>query len=113
MLKGLGQLGDMAKIMKQAKEMQGKMADLQDRLGEIDVLGSAGGLVKIGATAKGDVTSVTLAASLMTAENLPVAEDLILAAIKDAQAKAAASAQEEMARITESLGLPAGMKLPF
>lgn len=113
MLKGLGQLGDMAKIMKQAKEMQGKMADLQDRLGDIEVVGSAGGLVKIGATAKGEITSVKIAKSLMSEDNLETAEDLILAAIRDAQGKAAASAQTEMARITESLGLPPGMKLPF
>jgi nucleoid-associated protein EbfC len=113
MLKGLGQLGDMAKIMKQAKEMQGQMADMQERLGDIEVVGAAGGLVKVRATAKGEVTSVSLSAALMTAENLEVAEDLILAAIKDAQAKAAEAAQVEMARITDSLGLPAGMKLPF
>jgi len=113
MLKGLGQLGDMAKIMKQAKEMQSKMADMQERLAGIEVVGSAGGLVKMRATAKGEVTAVTLAASLMLPENLEVAEDLILAAIKDVQGKAAQAAQLEMARITDSLGLPPGMKLPF
>jgi nucleoid-associated protein EbfC len=42
-----------------------------------------------------------------------VVEDLILAAIKDAQAKAGQRAQAEMARMTEGLGLPPGMKLPF
>ncbi len=40
-------------------------------------------------------------------------EDLILAAIKDAQAKAQERAAEEMAKLTEGLGLPPGMKLPF
>lgn len=43
MLKGLGQLGDMAKIMKQAQEMQSKMADVQSRLDEIEVVGEARG----------------------------------------------------------------------
>ena len=42
-----------------------------------------------------------------------VVEDLILAAIKDAQSKAADKAQEEMGKLTESLGLPKDMKLPF
>ena len=42
-----------------------------------------------------------------------VVEDLILAAVKDAQAKAADRAQEEMSKLTEGLGLPADMKLPF
>ena len=40
-------------------------------------------------------------------------EDLILAAIKDAQAKAAEKAQEEMGKLTEGLGLPKDMKFPF
>ena len=40
-------------------------------------------------------------------------EDLILAAVKDAQIKATEKAQEEMGKLTEGLGLPAGMKLPF
>jgi len=42
-----------------------------------------------------------------------VVEDLILAAIKDAQAKAAERAQEEMGKLTEELGLPKDVKLPF
>ena len=56
MIKGLGQLGDMAKIMKQAQEMQSKLAEAQNRLDEIEVVGEAGaGLVKVTATAKGAV----------------------------------------------------------
>jgi len=42
-----------------------------------------------------------------------VVEDLILAAIRDAQQKAAQRSQQEMSRLTESMGLPADMKLPF
>ncbi|MEH6361168.1 MAG: YbaB/EbfC family nucleoid-associated protein, partial [Amylibacter sp.] len=54
MLKGIGQLGDMAKLMKQAQEMQGKMADAQAKLEEIEVSGDAGaGLVRATVTAKG------------------------------------------------------------
>ena len=40
-------------------------------------------------------------------------KDLILAAIKDAQVKAQDKMQEEMGKLTEGLGLPPGMKLPF
>ena len=40
-------------------------------------------------------------------------EDLILAAIKDAQSKAAERSQQEMGKMAEAMGLPAGMKLPF
>ena len=48
-----------------------------------------------------------------SADDKEVVEDLILAAIKDAQSKASARAQEEMGKITEGMGLPKDMKLPF
>ncbi len=114
MLKGLGQLGDMAKIMKQAQEMQTRMGDVQARLDTIEVVGEAGaGLVKVTATAKGMVRSLSIDPSLFTAEEREVVEDLIVAAIQDAQARAAEAAQAEMSKITEGLNLPEGMKLPF
>ena len=114
MLKGLGQLGDMAGMMKKAKEMQAKMAEMQDDLVNVTVVGESGaGLVKATATAKGDLTQLDIDPSIFNGDDKEVVEDLILAAIKDAQAKAAERAQEEMGKLTEGLGLPAGMKLPF
>jgi nucleoid-associated protein EbfC len=114
MLKGLGQLGDMAKIMKQAQEMQSKMAEAQARLDEITVTGEAGaGLVKATASAKGEVRGLSIDPSLFKPDDREVVEDLIVAAIKDAQARAAEAAQAEMAKVTEGLALPPGMKLPF
>ncbi len=114
MLKGLGPLGDMAKIMKQAQEMQTRMSDAQNRLDEIEVTGEAGaGLVRVTATAKGAVKRLSVDPSLFVPEEREVVEDLIVAAVQDAQARAAAAAQAEMAKVTEGLELPPGMKLPF
>ena len=114
MLKGLGQLGDMAKIMKQAQEMQGKMAEIQESLAAITVEGESGaGLVRATATAKGELTALNIDPTIFDPNEKEVVEDLILAAIKDAQAKAAERSQQEMARLTEGLNLPEGMKLPF
>lgn len=114
MLKGLGQLGDMAKLMKQAQDMQTRMADVQNRLDEVEVTGEAGaGLVKVTATAKGAVKALTIDPSLFQPEEREVVEDLIVAAIQDAQARAVVAAQAEMAKVTEGLELPPGMKLPF
>jgi nucleoid-associated protein EbfC len=114
MLKGLGQLGDMAKIMKQAQEMQSRMSDVQNRLDEIEVTGEAGaGLVKVTATAKGSVKRLSVDPSLFVPDEREVVEDLIVAAVQDAQARAGAAAQAEMAKVTEGLELPPGMKLPF
>jgi nucleoid-associated protein EbfC len=114
MLKGLGGLGDMAKMMKAAQEMQAKMLELQEELSKTVVLGESGaGLVKARVTAKGEVTGLDIDPSILVASEKEVVEDLILAAIKDAQAKAQARSQQEMARLTEGMGLPPGMKLPF
>ena len=114
MLKGLGGLGDMAKMMKAAQEMQGKVAEMQASLDTITVEGQAGGgLVKAVATAKGDLKSLSIDPSIFREEDREMVEDLILAAVKDAQGRAAERVSEEMARISEGLGLPPGMKLPF
>ena len=117
MLKGLGGLagiGDMAKMMKAAQEVQGKMADLQADLAKTIVVGEAGGgLVKARATAKGEVTGLDIDPSILVASEKEVVEDLIVAALKDAQTKAAQRSQQEMARIYQDLGLPPDMKLPF
>ncbi|QPM91132.1 YbaB/EbfC family nucleoid-associated protein [Pseudooceanicola algae] len=114
MFKGLGQMGDMAKMMKTAKEMQDKMGQLQDDLHDITVTGESGaGLVKAVASAKGDLKSLDIDPSIFSADDKEVVEDLILAAIKDAQAKAAERSQEEMGKLTEGLGLPEGFKMPF
>ncbi|WP_420012620.1 YbaB/EbfC family nucleoid-associated protein [Tateyamaria sp.] len=114
MLKGLGGLGDMAGMMKKAQEMQTKMAEMQDGLENVMVTGESGaGLVKATATAKGELTALDIDPSIFNGDDKEVVEDLILAAIKDAQAKATERAQEEMGKLTEGLGLPPGMKLPF
>ena len=114
MLKGLGGLGDMAKMMKQAQEMQGKMAQLQDDLNNMLVQGESGaGLVKATATAKGELKGLDIDPSIFNGDDKEVVEDLILAAIKDAQSKAQERSQAEMAKMAQDLGLPAGMNLPI
>lgn len=114
MLKGLGALGDMAGMMKKAQEMQGKMAQLQDDMHAIMVTGESGaGLVKAVCSAKGELKSLDIDPSIFNGDDKEVVEDLILAAIKDAQSKASDRAQQEMAKVTDGMGLPADMKLPF
>ena len=114
MLKGLGAMGDMAKMMKTAQQMQGKMAQLQEDMHNIIVEGESGaGLVKATCTAKGELKSLDIDPSIFNGDDKEVVEDLILAAVKDAQTKAAERAQEEMTKLTDGLGLPKDMKLPF
>jgi nucleoid-associated protein EbfC len=117
MLKGLGALGglgDMAKMMKAATEMQGKLAELQEELARTVVTGESGaGLVKARATAKGEVTGLDIDPSILVASEKEVVEDLILAAIHDAQIRAKARSEQEMTKLAEAMGMPPGMKLPF
>lgn len=110
MLKGLKGLGDMGKMMQAAKEMQGRMEEIQARLDTLTVTGESGaGLVKATATAKGELTALDIDPSIFVPSEKEVVEDLILAAIKDAQRRAAETAQKEMAGMAEGLGLPPGM----
>ncbi len=114
MLKGLTGLGDMAKMMKAAQEMQGKMAELQEVLARTVVIGeSGGGLVKARATAKGEVTGLDIDPAILVPSEKEVVEDLILAAIRDALAKGAARMQSEMNQMAQGMGLPPDFKLPF
>ena len=114
MFKGLGQMGDMAKMLKSAQEMQQKDVDLQEQFESMTVEGRSGaGLVTATANGKGDLTALNIDPSIFNPEEKEVVEDLILAAIKDAQIKAKEMNQAEMGKLTEGLGLPADFKMPF
>lgn len=105
---------DFLKMMKQAKDMQARMAGLQDELAAIEVAGSAGaGLVTVTVSGKGEMRSVRIDPSLLKPDEAEILEDLIVAAHRDAHGKAEAAIQAKMAEITGGLGLPPGMKLPF
>ena len=101
-------------MMKQAQQLQKKMAEAQEKLNTIEVEGvSGGGVVKVIATAKGNVKRISLDESLLKPEDKEITEDLIVAAINDAKQKGETAAQEEMKLLTGGMPLPPGMKLPF
>ena len=101
-------------MMKQAQQLQKKMAEAQEALSSIEVEGiSGGGLVKVTATAKGEIKRIILDDSIMKPDEKEITEDLIVAAINDAKQKGEAATQEKMKDITGGLPLPPGMKLPF
>jgi nucleoid-associated protein EbfC len=107
-MKNLGQL------MKQAQQMQARMAEIQAQLETVEMTGAAGGgMVQVTLNGKGDVKAVKLDKSLIDPEEVEVLEDLIVAAFNDAKQKVAAHADAEMQKLTGGLKLPGGMKLPF
>ena len=105
---------NLGNMMKQAQQLQKKMSEAQEKLNSIEVEGSSGGgMVKVTATAKGEVKRVLLDDSLLSKEDKEVTEDLIVAAVNDAKEKGEIASQEEMKSVTGGLPLPPGMKLPF
>ncbi len=105
---------NLGNMMKQAKELQKKMSEAQEKLNQIEVEGSAGGgMVKVTATAKGEIKKIYLDDSLLSSNEKEILEDLIVAATNDAKQKGESAAQEHMQSLTGGLSLPPGMKLPF
>jgi nucleoid-associated protein EbfC len=103
----------LAGLMKQAQQMQENMKRVQDELATIEVEGQSGaGLVKVTMTCKHAVKRVAIDPSLL-GEDKDMLEDLVMAAMNDAVAKAEATAQAKMAGFTAGLNLPPGLGLPF
>jgi DNA-binding YbaB/EbfC family protein len=107
-MKNLGQM------MKQAQEMQAKMAEMQSRLGDIEVPGQAGaGMIAVVLNGKGELRSLKIDPKLVDPSEVEVLEDLIVAAFNDAKGKVEAAVQDETSKLMGGLKLPPGMKLPF
>ena len=106
-MKNLGQM------LKQAQEVQAKMADMQEKLMAIELTGaSGGGMVKVTLTGKHVMRSLKIDPSLINPNDVGMLEDLIIAAYNDAKAKVDSYMTEEMAKITGGMQLPPGMTLP-
>jgi len=104
--------GGIANLMKQAQKMQENMAKAQEELASIEVEGQSGaGAVKVVMTCKHDVKRVMIDPSVM--DDKEMLEDLIAAALNDANRRAETTMQERMGAVTAGLPLPPGMKLPF
>jgi nucleoid-associated protein EbfC len=107
MMKGLGGM------MKQAQQMQEKMQKMQEEVANMQVVGESGaGMVKITMTGRHDVKLVEIDPSLMQ-DDKDMLEDLIAAAVNDANRRVETISQEKMGSVTAGIPLPPGMKLPF
>ena len=105
---------NIGRLMQQAQEMQTKMAEMQERLADIEVSGGAGGgMVTATLNGKGELRRLKIDPSLAEPAEVEVLEDLVVAAVNDAKAKVEVHVAEEMQKITGGLDLPPGMKLPF
>ena len=101
-------------MIKQAQELQQKMADAQQKVETLEAEGVAGGgIVKVAINGKNNVTSINIDDSVIDKNEKEILEDLIMAAFNDAKEKIQKKIADEMSSVTGGLKLPPGMKLPF
>ncbi len=105
---------NIAGLMKQATQMQAKMAEMQAKLESMEVEGSAGaGMVTAVLSGKGELRRVAIDPKLADPEEMEMLQDLVVAAHAEAKRKLEALTAEEMEKVTGGMQLPGGMKLPF
>ena len=103
---------DFLGLMKQAGQLQAKMAEMQAELDQVTVEGTAGGgMVTVTMSAKGDLKAVRIDDSLVKPGEKEIIEDLMVAAHADARRKAEALLADKMKSLTDGLALPPGLKL--
>jgi nucleoid-associated protein EbfC len=101
-----------ASMMKQAQELQGRMAEMQAEMERAEIEGrSGGGMVAVTLNGKGEITGVKIDPSLLNEGEAEILEDLIVAAHNDAKAKVDTLLKDKMQSLTGGLPLPPGLKL--
>lgn len=105
---------NLGNILKQAQNMQTRMAEIQEELQAMEVEGQSGaGMVRATVSGKGEVRSLKIDPGVVDKDEVGVLEDLVVAAVNDARHKAEELSRDKMGELTEGLPLPPGFKLPF
>ena len=100
-------------MMKQAKVMQDRMQEMQEKLAELEVQAqSGGGLVNVTMTCRGELRALEVSPEIINPNDKETLEDLIIAAINMARDNADTKMAEETKAMMEELGLPSNMELP-
>ncbi|MCC2645879.1 MAG: YbaB/EbfC family nucleoid-associated protein [Burkholderiales bacterium] len=102
--------GQLSGLMKKAQEMQKNMESAQEEIAKLELEGESGaGMVKVVMTGKHDLKKVTIDPSVM--DDKEMLEDLIAAAVNDANRKIEEASASKMGGLTA--GMPPGFKMPF
>jgi len=95
------------RIIKQAQELQARMAKIQEELGNTTLEGSSGGgTVKVTITGTQEIQAIKISPEVVNAQEVEMLEDLVLAAIKDAVTKSQELANKKMSAVTGGLKIP-------
>ncbi|MFH0351092.1 MAG: YbaB/EbfC family nucleoid-associated protein [Chromatiales bacterium] len=105
--------GGFGNLLKQAQQMQEDFKRAQEDLANVEITGeSGGGMVKVVMTGRHDVRRVTLDPALLKEEK-EMLEDLLAAAVNDANRRVEQASQDKLSGLTAGMGLPPGFKLPM
>lgn len=97
----------MGNLLKQAQQLQTKMAKLQEELEEKTVeASSGGGMVTAVINGRQEILSINIEPEVINPDDQEMLQDLILAAINDGLVKARNMVNEEMRKLTGGLNLP-------
>lgn len=97
----------MANLMKQAQQMQARMAKMQEEVGKRQIEATAGGgMVKVVANGKQEILSITLEPAVVDPDDIEMLQDLVLAAVNQALREAQAMMTDEMSKLTGGLKIP-------
>ena len=103
-MKGIPNMGQ---LMKQAQQIQSKIAKLQEEMGDMKVeASSGGGMVTVTANGRQEILSVSIEKEVIDPDDVEMLQDLIIAAVNDALASAKQMVQEEMGKLTKGMNLP-------
>ena len=110
MFDGLKNLGNLGSLMARAREMQDKLKTMQEDMGRRTVTGDAGGgMVEATVNGKMELVKLRIDKARLDVNDTEMLEDVIVAAVRAAQGKAADMMKAEMDKFAADMGLPPGM----
>lgn len=109
-MKDLGGLGNIGELMSKARQMQDQMKQMQEELAKKTVTADAGaGMVQATVNGRMELVKLQIDKEKIDVGDTELLEDVIIAAVNAAQAKAAEMMRQEMQKIAGDVGIPPGM----
>ncbi len=103
----MSQMKDLQQLMQMGQQMQSRMSDIQEKLQQKTATAqSGGGMIRVTADGTGNIREIDLDPEVVDPEDVEMLEDLILAAVSEAQRRAKEQMEEEMKELTGGLPLP-------
>ena len=103
-------LGNLGELMTKARQMQDQMKQMQEELAKKQITADAGGgMVQATVNGRMELVKLRIDKAKVDVNDTELLEDLIVAAVHGAQARAAEMMKTEMQKMTGDLGLPPGL----